>query len=87
MEKETSTTNETANGIKSDVMCWVALVDKSPRENQLVITYNGKGCKVCIYQKALTWKGYKMKFVNTASKGFWDDEVTYWMPFPKPPCT
>lgn len=56
-----------------------------PKEYQVVIAWNGKEFMICRYRKALTWKGYQMKFVNVMSKGFWDDTITHWTTFPNPP--
>lgn len=64
---------------------WIKVNDKLPETGELVITWNGLDFKICRYEKAFTWKGYKLKFVNIMSKGFWDDNVTHWMKFPKPP--
>jgi hypothetical protein len=64
---------------------WFSIKDKLPKPNVSVITWNGNDIKICNYTKAITWKGYQMKFVNIFSHGFWDDEVTHWMYFPSPP--
>lgn len=65
---------------------WININDRLPEPNQLVITWNGREHTISKYMQALTWKGYKFKFVNVMSGyGAWNDDVTYWMPFPKPP--
>ena len=70
-------------------MCnWINIKDKLPEVGQLIIAWDGDAYTICKYEKALTWKGYKLKFVNLMSKyGAWNDNVTHWMNFPKPPLT
>lgn len=72
------------------VINWVAIKDELPNENRLLITWSDKtsSYRICRYMKALTWKGYKYKFVNVNSKGvyMWDEDATHWTYFPKPPC-
>jgi hypothetical protein len=63
---------------------WIKVEDKLPEHGMLVITWNGNSYRVCRYETALTWKGYKMKFVSVMNR-FWDDDATHWMRFPKPP--
>lgn len=65
---------------------WIKVSEKLPEPGMLIITWDGTSHMICRYEKALTWKGYKMKFVNVMTKyGFWNDDVTHWMRFPKPP--
>jgi len=64
---------------------WHKITDKTPDEDYYVITWNGSDFRVCTYKKVLTWKGYKFKFVNIMSKGFWNDDETHWTYFPIPP--
>jgi hypothetical protein len=66
-------------------MEWISINKKLPDPNVTIITWNGLDMKICAYRKVFTWKGYKMKFVNIFSRGFWDDDVTHWMYFPSPP--
>lgn len=64
---------------------WISIKDRLPEEGRLVIAWCGDGYKICKYRKYLTWKGWKLTFVNIMSKGFEADDVTHWMYFPKPP--
>lgn len=54
-----------------------------PNNGQYVIAYVPGGTFPAQYRKVLTWKGYKHKFVNLLSKGFWRDDVIGWNRIPK----
>jgi hypothetical protein len=64
---------------------WTKISEKLPKPGKPVITWNGSAYRICVYEKVLTWKGYKFKFVNLMSNGFWNDDETHWMYFPSPP--
>lgn len=53
--------------------------EKLPSIGQIVIAYcpNDK-YYFARYLRTLTWTGYKLKFVNIASKGLWHDDVIGW---------
>jgi hypothetical protein len=58
--------------------------EKKPKQNQTVVAY----CKdhklyFAVYKFVWTWKGKQFKFVNIASKGFWDDSVIGWNRIPQ----
>lgn len=57
--------------------------DKLPEIGQLVIAYkDGNAYYFAKYGKVLTWKGYKLKFVNLMSNGLWHDDVVGWNRIP-----
>lgn len=64
---------------------WYSVKEKLPEVGKRVITWNGVEFRICVYRRALTWSGYKNKFINIMSKGFWNDDETHWMYFPTPP--
>lgn len=65
---------------------WIKLKDQLSEVGRIIITWNGESYTISKYQKALTWRGYKLKLVNMFSKmGAWNEDVTHWMYFPSPP--
>ena len=58
-------------------------IDELPKLNEIVIAYKADGSYYFArYGKVLTWKGYKLKFINILSKGFWHDDVVGWNHIP-----
>jgi len=54
-----------------------------PRAGQIVVAYlPNHHFFIAEYTKVLTWKGYKFKFVNMTSNGFWKDDVVGWNRIP-----
>lgn len=54
-----------------------------PQDGQLIIAYKSDNTWYpARYKKVLTWKGYKYKFVNLLSSGFWHDDVVGWNRIP-----
>lgn len=64
---------------KTDIMHWVSVKDGLPKENQCVIIFDGEGVKDFYYYNNLG----EFRDFSTQSK---NNEVTHWMPLPKPPC-
>jgi hypothetical protein len=52
-----------------------------PKLNQVVIAYTPDALYVACYEKVLTWKGVKFKFVNV-DKGLWRNDVVGWNKIP-----
>jgi len=58
--------------------------EELPQPEQTVIAYKSDSSYYfAVYRKVLTWKGYKFKFVNLMSKGFWHDDVVGWNSIPR----
>ena len=58
--------------------------EETPKKGQLVIAYCKSGSfYFARYTKALTWGGYKLKFVNINSNGLWHNDVIGWNNIPK----
>jgi len=70
-------------------MEWIALKDKTPNNNETVITWSQEGMRICRYTNEVGLFGKPIgehKFCNLMSKWMIVDKyVTHWMPLPKPP--
>lgn len=64
---------------------WIKVEEKLPEQNQICLVWAGSNMYICKYAKVLTWKGFKLKFVNLLSKRFWLENVTHWMQIPEGP--
>ena len=70
-------------------MEWIKIQDNKPTINQTVFTWSKQGMRVCIYTNEIGLFGKpqkEAKFCNLMSKWRWiDEDVSHWMPLPKPP--
>ena len=68
-------------------MEWIKVEEKMPDEKQVVLVVTKDfSMFICRYRKALTWKGFRLKFINLLStSGIWVQNVTHWMPMPELP--
>lgn len=70
-------------------MDWIKLEIQKPNIGQTVFTFGRQGMRICIYTNENVFFGKpkkEAKFCNLMSK--WriiDEDVTHWMPIPKPP--
>jgi len=70
-------------------MDWIKLETEKPTIGQTVFSWGKQGMRICIYTNEIGFFGKpkkEAKFSNLMSK--WriiDEDVTHWMPLPKPP--
>lgn len=73
---------------------WISVKDRLPKKNGDYLCYDGNYIRLLSFAKSL-YSVDKYTFTNEHRSGFYDydiewgycewDEVTHWMPLPKPP--
>ena len=80
--ENTSDTNQAKALNKTDVMRWVSVKDELPNVNQYVIIYDGTSVKDFYYFNNL--KEFRSFYEEDGIQPK-NENVTHWMPLPKPP--
>ena len=62
----------------------IKVESKLPKQDQIVVAYVDDGrYYFAKYAKVLTWRGYKVKFLNLQRSGTWRNDVIGWLPTPE----
>lgn len=76
------TVESVINGLTSAEPQWIPCEERLPEARRSVIIstkeWTGEGCYWETTPNHIIWKGYRWNAT------YWDDEVTAWMPLPKP---